>query len=75
MLVANSTEIVFIPYLIVFYASSHPRNAMEPTAVLSPNKNAKSNPSPPEIDIWVPFFEESFKNGHFNRQEAQKIVN
>ena len=58
-LVAKATENYFIP-IMVFYASSHPRNAMEPTAVLSPNKNAKSNPSPPEIDIWVPFFEESF---------------
>ena len=46
MLVANSTENVFIPYLIVFYASSHPSNAMEPTKALGPDKSAKSNPSP-----------------------------
>ena len=46
MLVANSTENVFIPYLIVFYASSHPSNAMEPTKALGPDNSAKSNPSP-----------------------------
>ena len=45
-LVANSTENDFVPYLIVFYASSHPSNATEPTKTLGPDKSAKSNPSP-----------------------------
>ena len=46
MLVAISTEIVFIHYLNVFYASSHPSNAMDSTKALSPNKSTKSNLSP-----------------------------
>ena len=70
-LVAKSTENDFVPYLIVFYASSHPSNATEPTKTLGPDKSAKSNPSPPpETDIWAPFFEQSFKNRHFIRLEA-----
>ena len=45
-LVANFTEKVLIHYLIVFYASSHPSNAVEPTKALGLIKSAKSNPSP-----------------------------
>ena len=45
-LVAKSTENDFVPYLIVFYASSHPSNAAEPTKTLGPDKSARSNPSP-----------------------------
>ena len=74
MLVANSTEIVFIPYLIVFYASSHPYNAMEPAKFLGPNKSAKSNPSPRQkLTFGRRFLKGSFKKWHFFRLEAQKI--
>ena len=72
----NDIENNFRAHFVFFYASSHPSNAMEPTKALGPDKSAKSNPSPPpETDIWAPFFEESFKNRHFNCLEAQKIVN
>ena len=73
-LVAKSTENDFVPYLKVFYASSHPSNATEPTKSLGPDKSAKSNPSPRQKLNLGAVFEQSFKNRHFIRLEAQKIV-